>query len=237
MTAAIALDQVRFRYEDMDMSFDLSVEAGRFLAVVGPSGAGKSTLLNLIAGFEQPLSGDIHLTGKDCRGVAPAERPVTIVFQEHNLFPHLDVWRNVALGRAPDLRLSASDESDIAAALARVGLSGFETRKPKELSGGERQRVALARALVRDKPILLLDEPFAALGPALRRDMLDLVVQLWRERSLTVVLVSHDPDDARLAATDIAFVHVGRILRHGPAKDVLDATDLPELTSYLGHRD
>ncbi len=237
MTTAIALDQVRFRYEDMDMRFDLTVEAGRFLSVIGPSGAGKSTLLNLIAGFEHPLSGGIRLMGKDCRGLAPSERPVTIVFQEHNLFPHLDVWKNVALGRAPDLKRSPSDETDVAAALARVGLSGFERRKPKELSGGERQRVALARALVREKPILLLDEPFAALGPALRRDMLDLVVEIWRERRLTVVLVSHDPDDARLAATDVAFVTAGRVLRHGPAKDVLDATDLPELTGYLGPRD
>ena len=113
-------------------------------------------------------------------------------------------------------------------------MSGFETRKPKELSGGERQRVALARALVREKPILLLDEPFAGLGPALRRDMLMLVRDLWRERGLTVVLVSHDPDDARATATDVAFVHAGHILRHGPATDVLDATDLPELNAYLG---
>ncbi len=94
--------------------------------------------------------------------------------------------------------------------------------------------MALARTLVRDQPILLLDEPFAALGPALRREMLALVQELWRERGLTVVLVSHDPDDARQAATDVAFLHAGRILRHGPMARVLDATDLPELTAYLG---
>lgn len=234
MTTAIALEQIRFRYEDMDMRFDLDVEAGRFLAVIGPSGAGKSTLLSLIAGFEHPLEGHVRLMGRDCTGAAPSNRPVTIVFQEHNLFPHLDVWRNVALGRAPDLRLSTSGEAEVAAALARVGLSGFEKRKPKELSGGERQRVAIARALVREKPILLLDEPFAALGPALRRDMLKLVRDLWRERGLTVVLVSHYPGDARLAATDVAFVHAGRILRHGQADAVLDATDLPELNAYVG---
>lgn len=234
MTTAIALDQVRFRYEDMDMHFDLKVEAGRFLAVIGPSGAGKSTLLNLIAGFATPLAGRISLMENACTRAEPAARPVTIVFQEHNLFPHLDVWKNVALGRAPDLKIAAAEAADITAALARVGLSGFEQRLPKELSGGERQRVALARALVRDKPILLLDEPFAALGPALRRDMVALVRALWRERGLTVVLVSHDPDDARDAATDVAFVHAGQILRHGPTRAVLDASDLPELTAYLG---
>ncbi len=159
---------------------------------------------------------------------------MTTVFQEHNLFPHLDVWSNVALGKASNLKLDQAGEERVRGALARVGLANFEQRLPKELSGGERQRVALARALVRDKPILLLDEPFAALGPALRREMLALVQALWRERGLTIVLVSHDPDDARRAATDVAFLHAGRILRHGPMARVLDATDLPELTAYLG---
>jgi thiamine transport system ATP-binding protein len=234
MSEAIALEAVRFRYEDMDMRFDLTVAAGAFLAVIGPSGAGKSTLLNLIAGFEKPLSGTIRLMGEDMTGVAPAGRPVTIVFQEHNLFPHLDVWSNVALGKATDLKLDAAGETAIHRALDRLGLAGFERRRPKELSGGERQRVALARALVRERPILLLDEPFAALGPALRRDMLGLVQQLGQERGLTVVLVSHDPADARQAATEVAFVHGGRILRHGPTSRVLEATDLLELTAYLG---
>ncbi|MEZ5926440.1 MAG: thiamine ABC transporter ATP-binding protein [Hyphomicrobiaceae bacterium] len=234
MTPAIQIKDVRFRYEDMDMRFDLEVAAGRFLAVIGPSGAGKSTLLNLIAGFEVPLGGEIALMGRPAAGVSPSERPVTIVFQEHNLFPHLDVWANVALGRATHLKLDAAGEEAVRKALARVGLLGFERRRPKELSGGERQRVALARCLVRERPILLLDEPFAALGPALRRDMLELLTALWREQKLTVVLVSHDPDDARRAATDVAFVHAGRILRHGSVHQVLDATDLPELTEYLG---
>ena len=237
MTEAIALANVRFHYEEMEMCFDLAVEAGAFLAVIGPSGAGKSTLLNLIAGFDAPLAGAIRLMGADVAGTAPAVRPVTIVFQEHNLFPHLDVWSNVALGKSPSLSLDAASESEVHKALTRVGLSGFGKRKPKELSGGERQRVALARALVRDRPILLLDEPFAALGPALRRDMLGLVRELWRERALTVVLVSHDPADARMAATEVAFLHAGRILRHGPMARVLDATDLPELTTYLGNPD
>lgn len=234
MTEAIALDAVGFRYEDMHMRFDLAVEAGTFLAVIGPSGAGKSTLLNLIAGFEQPIAGTIRLMGQDVSGTPPADRPVTIVFQEHNLFPHLDVWSNVALGKATDLNLGAAGSAAVREALTRVGLAGFEKRLPKELSGGERQRVALARCLVRERPILLLDEPFAALGPALRRDMLGLVKELWRERGLTVVLVSHDPDDARAAATDVAFVHGGQVLRHGLVDKVLDATDLPELTAYLG---
>ncbi len=140
MTKSIVMSSVRFRYEDMDMRFDLEVEAGAFLAVIGPSGAGKSTLLNLIAGFERAVSGTISLMGEDRTHAAPAERPVTTVFQEHNLFPHLDVWSNVALGKATDLKLDAAGEEQVRTALGRVGLAGLERRKPKELSGGERQR-------------------------------------------------------------------------------------------------
>ncbi len=193
MTAAISLTGVRFRYEDMEMRFDLEVEAGRFLAVIGPSGAGKSTLLNLIAGFERPLEGAVRLMGEDCTASPPGERPVTIVFQEHNLFPHLDVWKNVALGRAPNLKLNASDETDVAAALARVGLSGFERRKPKELSGGERQRVAVARALVTEPACVLADEPTGNLDRETAGQVFDLIVSLNARHGTAFVMVTHDP--------------------------------------------
>ena len=139
-------------------------------------------------------------------------RPVTMVFQDHNLFAHLDVKTNVGLGISPALKLTPADHERIATALERVGLTGFEHRLPGQLSGGERQRVAIARALVRDKPVLLLDEPFAALGPALRREMLDLVAEIHREKAMTVLIVTHQPEDARHAASRTAFVHQGRIL-------------------------
>ena len=119
-------------------------------------------------------------------------------------------------------------------ALARVGLEGKERRLPKALSGGERQRVAIARALVMRRPLLLLDEPFAALGPALRRGMLDLVDRLRRDTGMTVLMVSHHPADARQVADTTAFVHEGRILASGPTEALLDDPDIPELADYLG---
>ena len=216
------------------MSFTLHADAGECLAVIGPSGAGKSTLIALIAGFERPLAGRVLIGGRDVTGLVPAERPVTTLFQEHNLFSHLDVDANVGLGIHPGLRLAAADRTRVARALADVGLAGLGRRLPGQLSGGERQRAALARSLVRNRPVLLLDEPFAALGPALRSEMLDLVDRLRRRASLTVIMVSHLPEDARRIADRVAFVHAGRVLAVGPTAALLDRPLLPELAAYLG---
>ena len=232
--AGLELQAVSFRYEDMDMQFDLHVEDGECLAIIGPSGAGKSTLLALVAGFERALSGRILIGGRDVTALHPSVRPVTMLFQDHNLFAHLDVAANVGLGIDPGLRLTAADLAKVDAALAQVGLTGFARRLPAQLSGGERQRVALARSLVRDRPVLLLDEPFAALGPALRREMLDLVKALQSDRGLTVLLVSHQPDDALHVAPRTAFVHQGRVLQAGASRDLLDGMAGPELRAYLG---
>jgi thiamine transport system ATP-binding protein len=155
--AAVTLDRVAFSYGEAPMRFDASIEPSAIVAVMGASGSGKSTLLNLIAGFEQPSAGRVLIGGADMTGVPPARRPVSMVFQENNLFAHLDVFANVGLGRSPSLKLGEADRSDIEAALADVGLAGKERRLPGELSGGERQRVALARVLVRRRPVLLLD--------------------------------------------------------------------------------
>ena len=232
--ARVELDAVAFRYEDMQMRFDLQVEDGECLAVIGPSGAGKSTLLALIAGFERAGSGSIRIGGQDVTNLHPSVRPVTMLFQDHNLFAHLDVAANVGLGVHPGLKLTTADRARVASALEQVGLSGLTERLPSQLSGGERQRVALARSLVRDRPVLLLDEPFGALGPALRREMLDLVRALQAARKLTVLLVSHQPEDALYAATRTAFVHAGHVLQVGATRDLLDGAAGAELRAYLG---
>jgi thiamine transport system ATP-binding protein len=230
----LELAGVTFRYEDLAMRFDLAVAHGECVAIIGPSGAGKSTLLALIAGFEKPQSGGIKILGRDVVGEPPARRPVTSLFQEHNLFPHLSAAENVGLGIDPGLRLDSVSRSRVAAALAHVGLSGFETRLPGQLSGGERQRVALARSLVRNRPLLLLDEPFAALGPAQRREMLDLVNALARERGFTVLFVSHQPEDARHAAGRVLFVEAGQILCDGAARQLFNPPLPAPLAAYLG---
>jgi thiamine transport system ATP-binding protein len=229
----IKLENVGFRYEDMVMNFDLQVAKGELVGIIGPSGAGKSTLLSLIAGFDLPISGRISIAGVDMEGVMPDQRPVSMIFQDHNSFAHLDVWTNVALGISPDLKLNPQHRERIDTALARVGLSDFKARKPTELSGGERQRIAIARALVRDKPVLLLDEPFTALGPALRRDMLDLISEIQKEWKLTVLMVTHQPEDAKYAASRIAFVQNGRIAHVLPTKQFFAASAPAEIGAYL----
>jgi thiamine transport system ATP-binding protein len=229
----IKLENVGFRYEDMVMNFALQVAKGELVGIIGPSGAGKSTLLSLIAGFDLPVSGRISIAGVDMEGVAPDQRPVSMIFQDHNSFAHLDVWTNVALGISPDLKLDLQQRARVDEALARVGLSDFKGRKSTELSGGERQRIAIARALVRNKPVLLLDEPFTALGPALRRDMLDLIWEIQKERKLTVLMVTHQPEDAKHAASRIAFVQNGRITHVLPTKQFFATSAPAEISAYL----
>lgn len=230
----ITLQAVAFRYEEMEMLFDAAFPEASFTAVIGPSGGGKSTLLNLIAGFELPLSGRVTINGTDVTALPPDQRPLSMIFQDNNVFAHLSLKQNVALGISPSLRLDAAEAKRIDQALAEVGLAALAHRKPGEVSGGERQRVAIARALVRDRPVLLLDEPFAALGPALRRDMLDLVKEMQQARRMTIVMVTHQPEDARHAASHTAYLEDGRILALRPTAELLAATDLPGLSAYLG---
>jgi thiamine transport system ATP-binding protein len=229
----IRLEDVGFRYEDMVMNFNLQVAEGELVGIIGPSGAGKSTLLSLIAGFDAPLSGRLLIAGVDMAGATPDQRPVSMIFQDHNSFAHLDVWTNVALGISPRLKLDEQQKSLVDGALERVGLSQFNSRKPTEVSGGERQRIAIARALVRDKPVLLLDEPFTALGPALRREMLDLIKGIQVERKLTVLMVTHQPEDAKYAASRIAFVQDGHIAHFLPTKQFFADAAPSEIRAYL----
>lgn len=230
----IALESVVFRYEEMVMTFDAVFPGNAITAVIGPSGAGKSTLLALIAGFEAPDSGRVLIDGKDMTDAPPGARPVSMIFQDHNSFAHLDVWSNVALGISPSLTLNSEQRTRIDEALSKAGIRHLKSRLPGEVSGGEAQRIAIARALVRDRPVMLLDEPFAALGPALRRDMIELIRQVQEERHLTVVMVTHQPDDARIAAQYTAFVDGGRIRALKPTRELFETRPPAELRAYLG---
>jgi thiamine transport system ATP-binding protein len=214
---AVQLESAAFSYGEARFVFDAEFRAGAITAVMGASGSGKSTLLNLVAGFETPQAGRVRIGGEDVTPLPASMRPVSMVFQENNLFAHLTVEANVGLGRSPSLRLTAQDRETVEAALARTGLAGKGKRLPRELSGGERQRVALARVLVRERPVLLLDEPFASLGPALREDMLALVARLQAERRMTVLFVTHQPDDARRIADHVVFIEGGKVAASGAA--------------------
>ncbi|BCH22643.1 thiamine ABC transporter ATP-binding protein [Mesorhizobium sp. L-8-3] len=230
----VTLDDISFSYGETSLHFDVGLPRGAFAAVMGPSGSGKSTLLNLIAGFETPASGRIVIDGHDVTGLPPSARPVSMVFQENNLFAHLSVEANVGLGLSPSLRLSAENRATIAQALERTGLAGKGKRLPRQLSGGERQRVALARVLVRDRPVLLLDEPFASLGPALREEMLDLLMALHAERRPTVLLVTHHPGDSERIAERVVFVEDGKIAAAGTTAEFFADSGPEAFLRYIG---
>ncbi|MCF3641195.1 thiamine ABC transporter ATP-binding protein [Rhizobium sp. TRM95111] len=230
---AIHLTEATVAFAERHLAFSCAIPAGAAVAVTGPSGAGKSTLFNIIAGFQPLAAGRVELFGEDMRRRDPAERPVSIVFQDNNLFAHLTVGQNVGLGMHPGLRLTATDRETVAAALARVGLAGYEARLPATLSGGERQRVALARAFVRRRPILLLDEPFAALDPSMRSEMIELIGEIRRETRSTMLLITHQPDDIDRVADHAMFLDGGRIAVLEAVGAFLCRREPPALARFL----
>ncbi|NDO81319.1 thiamine ABC transporter ATP-binding protein [Citrobacter sp. NCU1] len=217
----LTLTDITWLYHHLPMRFTLSVERGEQVAVLGPSGAGKSTLLNLVAGFLAPASGTLLIEGEDHTTTPPAHRPVSMLFQENNLFNHLTVQQNIGLGLDPGLKLNALQREKIQHIARQMGIDNLMARLPGELSGGQRQRAALARCLVREQPVLLLDEPFSALDPALRQEMLALVSDVCRERQLTLLMVSHSIEDAARIATRSVVVADGRIAWQGETDELL----------------
>ncbi|WP_158965448.1 thiamine ABC transporter ATP-binding protein [Chachezhania sediminis] len=212
---------------------DMEVGAGGIVGVIGASGSGKSTLLEGLAGFLPLERGRILWRNEAIEDLDPGRRPVAMLFQDGNLFPHLTVAQNVGLGIRPDLRLKGDDKAAVEKALDRVGLAGLGPRRPGELSGGQRSRAALARVLVQGRPVLLLDEPFAALGPALKAEMLDLVKTLAAERGALVLMVTHDPGDVVRIADRVVLVDGGEARAPVQVRELLEAPS-EELKAYLG---
>ncbi len=188
----IKLDNIKFSFENWSMNIDLSVQKGEKIGLIGASGSGKSTLLNLLAGFSFTDSGTVLLNGKNHTKTLPYQRPVSMLFQENNVFEHLTVAENMG----PE----------------QVGLVDYLSRLPSQLSGGQKQRVALARCLLRNQPILLLDEPFSALDKPLREEMLSLLEEIYQEKQLTIVMVTHQPDELSVFADRFIQLEDGRIV-------------------------
>ena len=203
----LEVEDLRFAYADQSgaatIRANFTVATGRSAALMGASGCGKSTLLNLIAGFLVPEHGDLRFDGTSLLGSKPAARPLTYLFQANNLFPHLSVRQNIAIGLHPGMRLSRTQNDAVEQALEWVSLRAFATRKPPSLSGGQQQRVALARCLARNRPLLLLDEPFSGLDDALRCEMLSLIVSLQKTRAMTVLVTTHRQQDADALGADV----------------------------------
>ncbi|MBU3823418.1 MAG: thiamine ABC transporter ATP-binding protein [Candidatus Oceanisphaera merdipullorum] len=230
----LQLDKLCARYPEQELNFSLTAKAGKITALIGPSGAGKSTLLAMIGGFTAIDSGQLLFNGQSLNSLPPAARPITTLFQDHNLFWHLSVYQNIAIGLSPSLKLNEQQQHSIQEVAHQVGIADLLKRMPADLSGGQQQRVGLARCLVRRRPILLLDEPFSALDPALRYELLALLRSQADQLQLTTLLVTHHPEEAARVADKLVFIHNGRILEQGN-RELLSAPQTSELTAYLGH--
>lgn len=230
----LVLENATTYYQGQPFRYSLAVRPGECLGVVGPSGGGKSTLLDIVAGFAPLTAGSVCVNGEDISQQSVETRPVTLMFQSHNLFPHMNVADNVLLGIDPRLKRRHVDQERIAQVLNKVGLTAYGKRLPGQLSGGQRQRVALARALLRERPVLMLDEPLAALGPAQRQEMLTLLDELTRQHQLSVLLVSHQPNEIAPLCTRSVFIANGQVAWQGQTVD-FQRKDLPEqVAAYLG---
>lgn len=216
----------------LTISTNISLEPDKIYAVVGPSGAGKSTFLNLISGFASISSGSIIWNEQEISHLPPAKRSVSILFQDNNLFPHLSVWRNLALAVTHWPKISKDNEEKLKAVMSEVGILGLENRKPSQLSGGQQSRVALARVLLQKNKILLLDEPFSALGPSLKDQMLELIKKIAKNKKLLVLMVTHEPADAKKVASQTLVVKDKKVHPPLSTEKALDPVNGP-LADYL----
>ncbi len=229
----LVLDDVQYTYQRELFRFDLTIEQGQIVSLMGPSGAGKSTLLALVAGFIHPDRGDICVDGESIVRKEPYLRPFSMLFQEHNLFAHLSVRDNIGLGLHPGLKLTVDQNRQIEQAAQQVGVAEYLDRLPEHLSGGQRQRVALARCFVQPHPIWLLDEPFSALDPVLREEMLGLVKKLAAERGITVLMVTHHLSDAKAIASHFVFVADGKVEAAGDMSALSEQHASEKLAAFI----
>ena len=215
-----------------DISFEL--EKGKFYTLLGPSGCGKSTILNLVAGFTSPSEGKIILNGVETNNTPPNKRKVNTVFQDYALFPHMNVFDNVAFGLKIKKMKKNVIEEKVMSALQMVRLNGFEQREVSEMSGGQRQRVAIARALVNEPDVLLLDEPLSALDLKLRTDMQYELRELQRRLGITFLFVTHDQEEALAMSDEIMVMKEGEIIQTGSPTDIYDEPINRYVADFIG---
>ena len=232
----VRLERVTKQFADVAAVDDLSldIEEGEFFSMLGPSGCGKTTTLRMIGGFEDPTYGTVYLGGRDVTDLPPYRRDVNTVFQSYALFPHLNVFENVAFG----LRRKKVAKDDVATrvadAMRLVDLVGFEPRKPPQMSGGQQQRVALARALVNHPKVLLLDEPLGALDLKLRKQMQLELKRIQQEVGITFIYVTHDQEEAMTMSNRLAVMRLGRIEQLGEPEDVYENPATEFVAGFLG---
>ena len=213
---------------------DLSVDENEFVTLLGPSGCGKTTTLRIIAGFEKPDQGRVYFEGKDITDMPANQRPVNTVFQNYALFPHMNVFENIAFS----LRVKNVKEDEIkkrvAKALKQVNLKGFENRRIDQLSGGQQQRIAMARAIVNEPRVLLLDEPLGALDLKLRQEMEYELVRLKKELGITFIYITHDQEEALTMSDKVVVMNEGYIQQEGTPQEIYDEPVNAFVADFIG---
>jgi ABC-type Fe3+/spermidine/putrescine transport system ATPase subunit len=236
MAAALTVDGVIKRFGDVvacdDVSFEL--EQGEFFSLLGPSGSGKTTTLRIVSGFETQNDGTVHIDGEVVNDVPPNERDVNLVFQELALFSHLTVRENLAFGLERDGVDAETIDAGVAEYLELVDLEGYEDRDVRDMSGGQQQRVALARALIKEPPIVLLDEPLASLDRKLRKELRVELARIQSETGVTFFYVTHDQESAMSMSDRLAIMRDGKIQQIGTPEEVYDEPANPFVADFIG---
>jgi spermidine/putrescine transport system ATP-binding protein len=232
----VRLERVTKQFNEMKAvdDLELDIQHGEFFSMLGPSGCGKTTTLRMIGGFEEPSAGIVYLNGQDVTGLPPYKRDVNTVFQSYALFPHLDVYENVAFGLRRKKVEKSAIRDRVFEALHLVDLPGFEKRKTSQLSGGQQQRVALARALVNHPQVLLLDEPLGALDLKLRKQMQLELKRIQAEVGITFIYVTHDQEEAMTMSDRLAVMRHGRIEQIGAPVEVYEDPQTEFVAGFLG---
>ncbi len=212
---SVIINNLEFNYDNFSLSADLKINNGEFLSILGPSGSGKTTLLRLVAGFLSPDSGRIIINDRDVTEIQTSSRNIGMVFQDYALFPHLDVFHNIAYGLEAHKFSRKSIKRRVPELLSIVSLEGYEHRRIHELSGGEQQRVALARAIAPEPELLLFDEPLSALDVKLRKNLRREIIRIQSELGFTAVYVTHDQEEAMSVSDRIAVMNQGSITQTG----------------------
>ena len=215
----IKLENISIKLDNFRTKFTVEINKGEWVGIIGQSGAGKSTFLNLIAGFAQPEVGSLLINNTEMRNLSASKRPISSLFQDNNLFPHLSVYQNIAIAIKPNLKLHENEKGKIFEIIEYLNLSSKIHSSIGTLSGGERQRVALGRVMSSDKKILLLDEPFSQLDPNLRIEMLELIKKIREKKKITIIMAIHTPAEAIDFVSRFLLIKEGEVFRELEPQD------------------